>query len=463
MKSVPLTAFWEITKTVRKVKNLPDDFYIKGISTDSRKTREGELFVALRGEKFDGHQFLKNALEKGACGVVADEEGEQAFASPRDPMLIVTNTLDFLMELAGWYRSLFTIPVIGITGSSGKTTAKEMLASVLATKFRVVRTEGNENNFIGVPLTLFQLDSDTEIAVVEMGTNHPGEIARLSGIVNPTHAAITNIGSGHIGYFGSKENIFKEKRALFDGVGKSGVIFINGEDEFLRSYSREDLVIRTFGFGNGADYTAENLSMDELGKMSFRVNGGPSIQLQVPGRHHVLNGLLAAAVGLEMGISASDVRTGMEKVRPVRQRMEVFRENDLLIINDAYNANPESVRAAIGFLCELPLQNGARRFAVIGDMLELGELSENEHKQVGQFLKDKSVDFVYCYGEKSRLIGEVLSNDANWPGKVRWFRTHEEIAAAISDNAAAGDALLIKGSRGMAMEKVLADLHIRSN
>ncbi len=444
-----------------RTENLPDGLTIGGVSIDSRTIGTGELFVAIRGERFDGHQFVAAARQAGAVAVVADESGAEVLAENNLPLVVVRDTLSFLMDFAGWYRSRFRIPIIGLTGSTGKTTVKEMLAAVLGRKFRVMKTLENMNNFIGVSLTLFRLDRETDVAVVELGTNHPGEIARLTRMVQPTHAAITNIGSGHIGYFGSKKAIFEEKRALLDGVNSEGTIYLNKEDRFLRGYHSEKARIKTFGLQKDADYRADFLGTDDLGRVRFRVNGGPDIRLQVPGRHHLLNALLAAAVGLDMGIPAEEVKTGLEAVAPVRQRMEMFTERGVLFINDAYNANPESMQAAIDFLCDLPVEEGRQKFLVVGDMLELGEQSEAAHRRIGEYLADRPIQYVFCLGEFGRFIYQSLKESKKTQVQVQWFPSHREAAAALEKQMRSGDVVLLKGSRGMAMENVLIHLGIR--
>ena len=458
METIQLDTFLRQSQTVRKAELQGKDLGVHGISIDTRTLMPDDLFVAIRGERFDGHDFVPDALQKGACAVVV----EKTFAAsvPGGAVKIeVSDTTDFLMELAGWYRAQFSIPVIGLTGSVGKTTVKELLASVLSTRFRTEKTEQNKNNFIGVPLTLFQLNENSEVAVVELGTNHPGEIARLSGIVTPTHALVTNIGSGHIGFFGSKEAIFREKKALPDAVVGGGTVYLNDEDPLLKNYHREGVKIKRIGVSGKCDYRARLLGTDELGRVRFQINKGAEIRLQIPGRHQFLNGVQAAAIGLDFGLSQEEVKQGIEAVQPVDKRMQVLKSGGILYINDAYNANPESLRAAIDFLVQFPVQPGKKRFLVVGDMLELGEQSQHLHREIGQYLADKPIDFVFCYGEQARLICQTLSA-AGKSDNYQWFGEHKSVAGAIREQAAPGDVVLIKGSRGMAMENVLHYLGI---
>ncbi|MFZ0389577.1 MAG: UDP-N-acetylmuramoyl-tripeptide--D-alanyl-D-alanine ligase, partial [Calditrichia bacterium] len=328
---------------VREVLNRKD-CVVSGISTDSRQMQTGDLFVALRGERFDGHRFIQKAAEAGAVAIVADKNGIDGFENLPVPILLVDDTLQFLMNLSAWYRRRFHFPLVGLTGSAGKTTTKELLVSILQQRLTVVKTQGNRNNFIGVPLTLFQLHSAAQAAVIEMGTSHPGEISRLTRLVRPDLAAITQIGSGHIGFFGSREKIYEEKRALLDEAPSGAKLFLNVNDAFLKNYSREDAQIIKCGTDASADYHAEIVKTDEAGFLHFRMNGGAVLKLGVAGRHHLMNGLLAAAIAREMGLTEDEIKTGLASVQNVGQRMEIARIKDLLIINDAYNANPESMR-----------------------------------------------------------------------------------------------------------------------
>lgn len=462
MERVDLKIFLGQAATVNYSQNLPENLVISGLSIDSRTIRAGDLYVAIRGDRFDGHQFVPGALKNEALAVVIDTGGDVQLRGKKIPKIVVSDCVDFLMEFAGWYREQYAIPVIGITGSAGKTTTKEMLAAVLATTFNIRNTQGNRNNFIGVSLTLLNIDSLTEVAVVEMGTNHPGEIAKLTSIVQPTHAAITNIGSGHIGNFGSREAIFQEKTALPEGLKKNCIFYRNIDDPALRNYSREGIQIKDYGLEAGAEFRGKSLGISELGQVRFRLNQGPEIQLKIPGKHHLSNALLAAAIGLDLGISPERIKTALESVEPATQRMEYFSEDGILFINDAYNSNPESLKAAIDFLSELPLHNGNRRFLVIGDMLELGGLSETLHREIGKYLLDKPIHFVFGFGKKSRIICELLAKEAGGKIDAEWFAEYQQVATAVHSKINAGDIILLKGSRAMSIEKVLNYLTVRN-
>ncbi len=444
-----LHQFLRETGNVGILRNVSTPLTVKGVSIDSRTIRPGEMFVAIPGERFDGHQFIPAAREKGALLAVAEQSREHQLPAGT-PVLLVSDAVQFLLQLAHWYRNRFFIPVIALTGSSGKTTTKEMLTAVLQTRYRVVSTRGNQNNFIGVPLTLFQIGTDTEVAVVEVGTNHPGEIATLARTVQPTHALITNIGSGHIGFFGSQEAIYREKTSLWKELAPGSTIFVNIDDHFLRRYRRSDVKTITVGAGEPAQVRGKVVATDPQGRITMRLSDGLEIHLSIPGRHQLHNALFAIAVGRELGIADEQIKMALENLPPVHQRMEVLTTSrGVTIILDAYNANPESMRAAIDFLCELPLTNGATRYAVLGDMLELGEQAVSAHRELGAYLRGKSVT-VLAYGPMmQKLVAELETEQAEW------FDSHAKLANVLNRHLKEGDVVLIKGSRGMTMEKVL--------
>jgi UDP-N-acetylmuramoyl-tripeptide--D-alanyl-D-alanine ligase len=455
MEPFKIKQFLQQSTTVQKSSGLPEDYQMPDISIDTRSLRKGDAYIALRGDRFDGHDFIPDAIQKGASTVVYDQAQFVDKLSGDVVALQVSDTLQFLMEFSGWYRSQFQSTVFALTGSTGKTTTKEMLAAILSLEKVTLKTPKNQNNFIGVPLTLFEFQKMTEVAVIELGTNHPGEISALTQIVQPTHAAITNIGSGHIGFFGSKKAIYKEKTALFDGLRKDSTIYLNVEDPYLSSYVNSTLKIQTYGLRNSSIYRASDMGMDERGHIRFNINDGPGIQLSIPGKHQLMNGVLAASVALDLGISMSNVKKGLEAVEAQEKRMELSNWEGITLVNDAYNSNPESLKAAIDFVCDLPLRAGNKKIVVLGDMLELGEKSEIEHRIIGEYLQNKNINVVFCYGLFSNLILEGLDN--NHPSSMikGIFDTHENLARTLKDLLQEGDILLLKGSRGMQMEKIL--------
>ncbi|RMH84620.1 MAG: UDP-N-acetylmuramoyl-tripeptide--D-alanyl-D-alanine ligase [Calditrichaeota bacterium] len=428
------------------------------ISIDSRTLQPGDIFVALRGERHDGHDYIRRALRKGAAAVVVEEtwfrEANHSAYLHGYMGVVVQDTLDFLQQLSAFHRRLFSIPVIGLTGSNGKTTTREMMAQILATRYRVLRSQGNRNNHIGLPLTLLGLTGETEIAVVEMGTNHPGEIALLTSLAAPTAAAVTNIGRGHIGFFGSLEAVYREKVALFDGVDADAPIFINMDDPFLREYPREHRRVVTVGSSQTYDVWGRMEGMDRFGRVRFSLNGRTPIQLNLPGKHQFSNALLAAAVGLHFGVEEEAIREALEKFVPAGQRMEIQQRKGVVLINDAYNANPDSMRAAVDYLVGLDDSFG-KRILALGDMLELGDFAEQEHRELGRYIAEKPVNGVVLYGPLAKFIQQGIEESGNEDIKVFWYEDHKSVARRVKKLARKGDVVLFKGSRGMRMEHAL--------
>ena len=437
----------------------PDAVDYHRFSIDSRDFREGKMFIALRGERFDAHQFIEDVVRQGARGVVVDNRWFQAneARSRQLPVvvIVVRDTLDFLQQLAAWNRRQFAIPVVALTGTSGKTTTREMIANVLGTQYRTLRNRKNENNQIGVPLTLLHINPNVEAAVVELGTNQPGEIPVLARWTAPTHALVTNIGPGHIGYFGSLDAIYREKTALLDATPSGGMIFLNTDDPLLARYHREGVEIVTVGTQPTNDVWGTIVSVDDQGCVAFRVRDEWQVQLRVPGKHQFYNALMAVAVGEALGIDTEEMREALENFRAPHQRMELITHNGVLFINDAYNANPDSTRAAIDFLTQV--RPRARKFLVFGDMLELGALEEELHREIGHYIAGTAVNEVLLYGNATRATEEGI-RQKNATMVVHHFDEHRAIARHLQEVLRPGDVVLIKGSRGMQMEKVLSIL-----
>ncbi len=437
----------------------PDAVDYHRFSIDSRDFREGKMFIALRGERFDAHQFIEDVVRQGARGVVVDNRWFQANKARARQLpvvvIVVRDTLDFLQQLAAWNRRQFAIPVVALTGTSGKTTTREMIANVLGTQYRTLRNRKNENNQIGVPLTLLHINPNVEAAVVELGTNQPGEIPVLARWTAPTHALVTNIGPGHIGYFGSLDAIYREKTALLDATPSGGMIFLNTDDPLLARYHRKGVEIVTVGTQPTNDVWGTIVSVDNQGCVAFRVRDEWQVQLRVPGKHQFYNALMAVAVGEALGIDTEEMREALENFRAPHQRMELITHNGVLFINDAYNANPDSTRAAIDFLTQVRPQ--ARKFLVFGDMLELGALEEELHREIGHYIAGTAVNEVLLYGNATRATEEGI-RQKNATMVVHHFDEHRAIARHLQEVLRPGDVVLIKGSRGMQMEKVLSIL-----
>lgn len=430
------------------------------LSIDSRTLRAGEFFIALKGDNFDGHEFVANALKKHASGIAAQSSWyahKEDKLPPDAALIIVKDTLDFLQKLSTWHRSHFNIPIIAITGSNGKTTLRKMVSEILADKFNVLRSEKNQNNHIGVPLTLLKLRSNHEAAVLELGTNHPGEIGFLTELANPAIGVITNIGKGHIGYFGSLEAIYREKTSLFERMRSGSLIFKNIDDVFLKKYKHNSIRMVQVGTSENCDYRGRIISTDRYGCVKFSINDMAEIQLKIPGAHHFRIALMATAIGLHLDIPIGAIKQILEKFQTENQRMQLSEENGILVINDTYNANPDSTRAAIEYLADLQISKG-KKIIVLGDMLEMGDFGEEEHIGVGKFINGKSIDFVFLFGPLSRQIKTGIIETNSFKGEVHWYATHEEVAAHLKKILAPNDAMLVKGSRGMKMENVLKNI-----
>jgi UDP-N-acetylmuramoyl-tripeptide--D-alanyl-D-alanine ligase len=437
-----------------------DDIDYQNFSIDSRTLQPGQFFIPLKGENFDGHEFVPDVIEKKAKGIVVQSDWysqRNKTDFPKELAIIaVENTLDFLQKLSAWHRSHFNVPIIAITGSNGKTTTRKMIVEILSNKFAVLSNEGNQNNHIGVPLTLLSLRPDYEMAVIELGSNHPGEIALLTELVNPGAGVITNIGKSHIGYFGSLEAIYKEKIALFEKMRSGSVIFLNMEDPYLCNYKALVKTIRV-GTSDNYEYWGKVVSMDELGCIKISINNLIEIELKIPGILHFNNALMATAIGLHFDIAINEIKEALENFQSANQRMQVYSVNGVLIINDAYNANPDSTRAAIDYLSGLSSVKG-RKIIAIGDMLELGNFGEREHLLIGKFISEKSIDLIFLFGPLSVKIKEGLFESDSFKGEAYWYETQEEIVDHLKKILAPNDALLVKGSRGMKMENILNNL-----
>ncbi len=423
------------------------------VSTDSRNITPGCLFIPLEGERFDGHSFINSALEAGAAGCLTARERESYL--PGKFYIKVRSTQRALWELARYYKKLFPIPFIAVTGSVGKTTTKDMTAAVLGARFRVHKTEGNFNNDIGVPLTLLRLEAQHEVCVVELGMDHAGEIDNLARLVEPDMALITNIGDAHIENLGSRENIFKAKCEIFPHLKRDGLAILNGDDPLLAALEGT-LAQRTVfvGEGEGLDYTARDLSSDGAGHLFCRVKTPRSqFEANIPalGSHMIYPTLMAAAAAEALGMAPDEIVRGIGAFLPTKMRMNIVRcKGDIVILNDAYNANPQSMRAAAAVLGDA---QGRRKVAVVGDMKELGPGSEQFHRAVGGYFAQAGTDRLIAVGDLARFMAEG-ARDAGL-GQADWFPTLDAARNALSREVRAGVTILVKASRSMAFEKIV--------
>lgn len=414
-----------------------------GANFDSRNLQAGELFVAVTGAR-NGHDFIPDALEKGAAAVLVSEPVREDI-----PAIYVSDTVTALQDIARGYRESLSLRVVGVTGSVGKTTTKEMIAAVLGTTYRTQKTPENFNNGLGLPVTVLRLDRADEAAVLEMGMNHFGEIALLTRIAQPDIAVITNVGTMHMENLGSREGILQAKLEILEGLRPGGLAVFNGDNDLLSSVAEQYHAV-TFGLGEKNDVRAENITT-ENDTTHFTANAfGISMEITLPavGKHNILNALAAIAVGLKCGVAPERIESGLAGFRNTGMRQHIYDCRGVKIIEDCYNAGPESMEAAFGVLGSYP----GRKLAALGGMLELGPLAPQAHYRVGT-LAAQTADVLFAYGANSEqtVRGALDAGMKN----AKYFESHEELAQALKAELRAGDNLLVKGSRGMKMERVL--------
>lgn len=423
-----------------------------GVSIDTRTISDGDLFFAIKGKRFDGHDFLEDALSKG-MGAVVDTEPS---SMPESKILVyVEDTLKALQDLACSLRSDKDIPVIAITGSNGKTTTKEMAYEILSKRYRVLKNEGNLNNHIGLPLTLTRLSQDDEVAVLELGMNAEGEIRRLCEISLPSHGVVTNIGSAHLGRLGSYDAIRSAKLEMLPGLA---VAVLNADDNFLMSGIKDFKgEVITFSIKNDAHIMAKDLHLTENGSfftLHLKEGENVEINLNVHGVFNVYNALAAAAVSYSLGISSTGIKEALEAFRPFPMRFEVIRFGSITLINDSYNANPTSIKEALKEMAMIG--SGGRLVAVLGDMLELDEFSEDAHRALGKMLFEMGIDVFVAIGELMDFsAGEYVKARGETRTGIYRFSNSEEAGKEIMGILQPGDTVLVKGSRALKLEEVI--------
>lgn len=426
---------------------------ITSFSTDSRTVKPGVMFVPIRGEKTDAHIYIDSVFEAGGSASFTDHE-----IPLRDKAVVLVEDCRLaLQKAAAYYRSLFDLPIVGITGSVGKTTSKEMVAQALTARFNVMKTAGNQNSQVGVPITVCGLRKEHGAAVVEMGVSMPGEMARIAAVVKPTCAVMTNIGVSHIEFLKSKENIMAEKAHIADYLPEDGVLFVNGDDDLLpglKSSCKHKVV--TFGLGFNCDWQASELQEADKGTFfTCQSKSGEKCQLFVPaaGLHNVRNALASMAVARHLGVPAEDAARAIGAYKPPAMRQQVLEVNGLTIIDDSYNASPDSMCSAIDVLMSRNVTG--KRVAVLADMLELGDYSRQGHFDVGRYAAEKGVEMLVAVGPLSRDIAEGYGDNA------MWFGTNSEAADYLNTVLSRGDAVLVKGSRGMKTDEIAEKLKER--
>ena len=421
---------------------------VTSVSCDSRDVEEGSLYIAIKGENFDGHSFIHDACKKGIAGYLCSDgqiNQSSLFA------IMVDDTRKALLSLASYYRSLFDIKLVGLTGSVGKTTTKEFIASVLNRGYNTLATKGNFNNDIGVPLTLFGLNENHEAAVVEMGMSNFGEIEVLTKCAKPDIAVITNIGTSHIEFLGSREGILKAKTEIFKGLKKGGKVILNGDDPYLWSLKGK-LNFETLYVGienKECNFLATDIICSENGSL-FRC-GGKEYRINLPGVHNIYNALISIAVGTLLGISYEKIYAGVKSYTPDGIRQNIIKlSSGIKLLNDCYNSSPQSVKASLGVLETL---SASRRIAVLGDIKELGEKAEELHREVGKDVNNSKTDVLITVGKDAKFIADEAKNK-----EVYIFETTDECAKFLKGFLKKDDAVLIKASRSMKFETISESL-----
>ena len=435
------------------------------VVTDSSKVKPGAVFVALKGERFDGHRFVGDALKRGAaCVIVHRKLPGAAFGSAA--VIQVSDTLEALGDLANYRRRQFAPKVFAITGSNGKTTTKEMVAAILEEASldgrplhgKILKTEGNFNNLVGLPLTLLRLRKQDKVAVVELGTNHPGEIERLAKIAEPDWAVITAVAAAHLAGLNNIAGVAREKGSLYRNVRRGGAIAVNLDDPWV-SRLGANFKGKKFTYGRRGQVRAQALELHDAKGVGFTLRAGArrcKIRLNYLGQHNVANALGAAALTLGAGVSLAAVRRGLEKAQPYAMRMQVESWRGVGIINDAYNANPASMKAALTTLAEIPCRG--QRIAVLGDMFELGRHGRKEHRELGQAVAQANIDQLYLLGAQAGTVRTGALGASMRAEQIYIGVDHGDLARRIGARVKSGDWLLFKGSRGMKMETILDQL-----
>ena len=428
------------------------------VSTDTRQICPGDLFIALVGERFDAHDFIDRATAGKAGGVIVNRRVDTGLWP--GPVILVRDTLEALQGLARFNRQHFRGPVIGVTGSNGKTTTKDMIASVLARKWPALKTEGNFNNEIGLPLTLLKLDDTYGAAVLEMGMRGLGEISLLAGIARPDGAVITNIGETHLERLGSVANIAKAKGEILDQIAEKGFAVLNGDDPLVRQQAarcRGRVIF--YGAGGDVPIKAVDITTKDGKRLSFTADtpaGKIEVNLPVPGRHNMLNALAAVGVGLEAGLTLAEIKEGLENTRLTSMRLEIMEGEKATVINDTYNANPASVKAALQILADVG--RGRRKVAILGDMYELGRRAAEGHREVGAAAAAAGADVLIVVGNLAAEIALGAAMAQSPPAEIISFDTNADVKKFLARIIQAGDVVLVKGSRGMKMEEIVEDL-----
>ena len=426
---------------------------VLSITTDSRKAEPGCLFIAIRGERVDGHDFVDSVFEKDALCVLSEQELPEA----KGNYILTESTLQAIKDIAEFYRQQLSAKVVGITGSVGKTSTKEMIASVLSEKYRVLKTLGNFNNELGLPLTVFRLTEEDEIAVLEMGISDFGEMHRLSEVAKPDICVMTNIGQCHLENLIDRDGILRAKSEIFDFMNRKGTVVVNGDDDKLATihevYGKAPV---TFGMNKQNAIWADHIENRGLLGSCADIHMGDDVVhaiIPLPGEHMIYNAMAAAAVALQFGMSKEEIAAGISHVEAVAGRSHLVEAGDKVIIDDCYNANPVSMKAAIDLLATAP----GRKVAILGDMFELGENEKAMHGEVGEYAAEKGIDLILCVGELSEAMYQEAVGSG---GNAKYYETREALEAVLNEILQQGDTVLVKASHSMAFENLVKCIQV---
>lgn len=440
----------------------PDDYKdVTSVSIDTRVLKKNSLFIAIKGEKFDGHNFINTAVKKGAAAIMINKSFLQNIDDLDIPIVTVPDTIKALGDVAKIWRSKLNAKVIGLTGSSGKTTTKEIIAKMLAGKFKVNKTSANNNNHIGVPLTILSTTAVHQVLVAECGTNHFGEIEYTANILQPDYALITNIGDSHLEYLKNRQGVLKEKLALFDVTSKrKGKLFINVDDDLIYKSSGKYRNKIKYGFNGKADFKGKIISYDSIGKARLELRSKAkriNLTVPLPGESNAKNFLAASAVSLELGLSKNELISSSLKMKSADKRLNLKIYKNFSLIDDSYNANPDSMRAAISILSLY--KNRRRKIAILGDMFELGKQSKKLHEELAEYVKTQNIHEVYTIGNMMKHFSRKLKK---YSAVIEYFESKEELKKYLKKINLHNSVILIKGSRGMEMEYFVSQLESRA-
>jgi UDP-N-acetylmuramoyl-tripeptide--D-alanyl-D-alanine ligase len=442
---------WRIAEFVGSKGECDQEAVAMGYSIDSRTLNPGDVFIAIAGERFDGHNYVQAALEKGAVGAIV-EEGKKVAGDPLR-LLQVEDSLKALQLLGAAARRLWGKPLLAVTGSAGKTTTKEILAHILATRFRVMKSSGNLNNHIGLPLQLLKLEAEHDLGVVEMGMNHAGEIRALGALAHHDLAVVTTVAPVHLEFFGSLAEIARAKYEIIETLPPGGVAVLNADDDYVCQFGRDFKgKVVTFGIKRSADVSAQKVKLNGADGSTFELvvgSVGEPVAFPLVGEHNIYNALAAAAAAMERGISPSEAAAALSSIAPPDKRGQVLYLHGATIINDCYNSNPRALEAMIDTLASMKAQ---RRILVVGEMLELGPTAEALHRECGKHAAEKKIDMVIGVRGMARAVAEAACGSGT---QAQFVETPEQAGEWLARNLRTGDAVLFKASRGVKLERAL--------